>query len=368
VQHIGIEVGDLLRSHRAGVARYTQCLLTALLAQPHSEQIFGWAPWRRLLGGLVHPAHVKVRFFGRSPPQTRPDIFHAAACVFPEWKSKIEVATVHDLYGIPALNKMTAKTWRRIAYIQRADRLICVSHFTRNHLHELLNVSPSRTIAIPLAAASNFEPATPESKRKLREKLRLPQEFFLFVGRDRYNKNLHRLVTAYARSGLHTPLCIAGKQDDYSRERLGRRARRYHCAGSIRWLGAVSDTELPVLFSCASALCMPSTFEGFGLPVIEAMACGTPVLTSADCATEEAAGGKAILVDPKSIDSIADGLVRVLQMTDAQRADARAYATRRTWSDVAAETMQLYRDMSAAALSVSAPRAVVDFADTESSM
>lgn len=341
-QHIGIEVGDLLRPRRGGVARYTECLVSALLEGSQPAEIYGWAPWRRMLGGLINPVDIKLRFFGKVAPQERPHIFHATACVFPQWKSEIEIATVHDLYGIPRPNRMTESARRRVEYIRRADRIICVSHYTRNHLHELLNVPANRTVAIPLAAAENFKPATDERKRKLREKYRLPNEFFLFVGRDRYNKNLHRLVTAYARAGLDTPLCIAGRHNAFSRERLGRRARRGHCAGTIRWLGTVSDMELPTLLSCASALCMPSTFEGFGLPVIEAMACGTPVLTSAGCATEEVAGGKAVLVDPKSIDSIVDGLKRVLQATDIQRSEARAFAMRRTWSDVAAETMRVY--------------------------
>ena len=87
---------------------------------------------------------------------------------------------------------------------------------------------------------------------------------------------------------------------------------------------------------------MPSTFEGFGLPVVEAMACGTAVLTSEKCATEEAAGGHAVLVNPKSIDSIEDGLRRVLLTTDEQKAAARRFATQRTWTDVAAETLQVY--------------------------
>jgi glycosyltransferase involved in cell wall biosynthesis len=339
---IGIEVGDLLRPQRSGMARYTECLIAGLQDLPHDMQIFGFAPWRRLLGSLINPADIKLRFFGKVPPKSRPDLFHATACVFPKWKSKIEIATVHDLYGIPELNKMTEKTWRRVDYIQRADRIICVSHFTRNDLHDLLEVSPSRTIAIPLAVATNFVPASEEQKQDLRKKYRLPQEFFLFVGRDRYNKNLHRLVTAYARSGIKIPFCIAGRHDAYSRERLGRRATRYQCKGSLRWLGPVSDDELPALLSCASALCMPSTFEGFGLPVVEAMACGTAVLTSEKCATEEAAGGHAVLVNPKSIDSIAEGLVRVLKVTDQKKIAARTYATMRTWADVATETMQVY--------------------------
>lgn len=340
--NIGIEVGDLLRPHRAGMARYTQCLIEALQASPRSAQLVGYASWRRLLGGLINPADIKVRFFGKVPPTTLPDLFHATATVFPRWKSPVEIATVHDLYGIPKQSKMDEAARRRVAYISRADRIVCVSHFTRKHLHELLDVPVEKTVAIPLAANSEFVPATEEMKAKLRAKYKLPAEFYLFVGRDRYNKNLHRLVTAYARAGIQVPLYIAGRQNRQSHERLMRRAVRHRMTGSIHWLGSVSDAELPVLLSCASALCMPSTFEGFGLPVIEAMACRTRVLTSAGCATEEAAGGHGVLIDPKSVDSIAEGLKRVIELSDAQRDAARIYATRRTWADVAAETMEVY--------------------------
>ncbi len=338
-------MGDLLRPQRAGMARYTHCLVEGLKAQAHPAQFYGWAPWRRLLGKLINPADIKVRFFGKTPPQVRPDLFHATACVFPDWKSPVEIATVHDLYALPAAIKKTRpEIAGRVEYIERADRIICVSQFTRNHLHEVLELSPSRTTAIPLAAAANFVPATFETMHKIRKKFRLPQEFFLFVGRDRPNKNLQRLVMAYAQGGFKIPLYIAGRHDAGSKERLTALARERHSKGSLLWLDKVSDAELPVLLSCASALCMPSTFEGFGLPVIEAMACGTPVLTSAGCATEEAAGGHATLIEPNSVDSIAAGLSSVLATSEPQRAAARSYATRRTWSDVAAETFQVYVD------------------------
>jgi glycosyltransferase involved in cell wall biosynthesis len=343
VNHVGIEVGDLLRPHRAGMARYTASLISALAVQGHADEVQAWARWRRAFGWFARPPEVKLHFFGERPPKNRPAVFHAAACVFPRWESPVEIATVHDLWGIrKELQLSPDEVQRRTAYIRRAHRIICVSNYTRNHLHELLDIPSSRTVAIPLTAASSFVPASEESKRDMRRRFHLPQEFLLFVGRDRLTKNLDRLVAAYALSRLTMPLCIAGRQSKQTHERLLRLAHEHRCAGSIRWLGTVRDADLPVLLSCASALCFPSIFEGFGLPVIEAMACGTPVVTSAGRATEEAAGGKAVLVDPESIESIAEGLPRALQMTEAQRADARTHATRRTWADVAKETWQVY--------------------------
>jgi alpha-1,3-rhamnosyl/mannosyltransferase len=347
LEHIGIEVGDLLRPHRAGMARYADCLIEGLVDGGHSDSIDAWAPWRRAFGWFTRPK-TSVHYFGDRPPKVRPSVFHATACVFPQWKSEVEVTTVHDLLAIhPDLRLSPTEVRQRTAYIHRADRIICVSHFTRNSLHDLLDIPSNRTVAIPLAAAANLAPASTERKQALRRHFNLPQEFLLFIGRDRRNKNLDRLVAAYALSRLAMPLCIAGRQKKDTCERLLGLAREHDCLGSIRWLGSVSDDELPALLSCASVLCLPSTFEGFGLPVVEAMACGTTVVTSAGRATEEAAGGKAILVEPESIESITDGLLRALQMTDAQRDDARQYATRRTWAHVAEETWRVYTSQNA---------------------
>jgi glycosyltransferase involved in cell wall biosynthesis len=343
VLQIGVETGDLLRPHRAGMARYTYCLLTALARRSVPAELHAWSPWRRVLGWMTSPVRAPMHFFGNRPPRQRPDIFHATACVFPAWKSPIEVATVHDLYAVREELQLPAEeVKRRTEYIHRADRVICVSQHTRNHLHALLNIPPERTVAIPLAVEARFAPASQAKRLALQRKWRLPAEFLLFVGRARSNKNLERLIAAYALSGVTMPLCIVGAQGKQGRSQLMQLAITAGCADRLRWLGAIAEDDLPVLLSCASALCMPSTFEGFGLPIIEAMACGTPVLTSAGRATEEAAGGQAVLVDPHSVESIADGLIRALQVSDSQRAAAREYAVRRNWDDVAAETWRVY--------------------------
>jgi glycosyltransferase involved in cell wall biosynthesis len=344
VLHIGIEAGDLLRSHRAGMARYTQSLLVALSRSALPAKVRAWAPRRRMLGLLKSPLRLPVHFFGDTHPRVRPDIFHATACVFPAWKSAVEIATVHDLYAVrEELGLSADEIRRRTDYIHRADRIICVSQYTRTHLHALLDLPAEKSVSIPLTAHESFKPASTEQQRQLRRRYGLPTEFLLFVGRYRKNKNLEGLMAGYAASGLRLPLYIVGAFNKQEYEMTMGLAAELGCAGAIGWLNAVDESELPTLLSCASALCLPSTFEGFGLPIVEAMACGTPVLTSTGRATEETAGGHAILVDPESVESIADGLHRVLEMTAAQRALARQYAGRRTWKDVAAETWRAYQ-------------------------
>jgi len=355
VLSIGLEAGDLLRQRSSGMARYTGCLLAALSHMPNAE-VRPWAPYRRMLGLLRSPELLPMRFFGAKPPSLRPDIFHATACVFPQWKSPIEIATVHDLFAVrEELNVSADEIRRRTDYIHRADRVICVSRHTRAHLHSILDIPESRTAAIPLAVHPRFKPATPDERNRVRRRHGLPAEFLLFVGRYRHNKNLDRLIKAHAASRTDLPLYIVGAYDKYEHDVVMKVAAEAGGAGALGWLKAVSESELPALLSSASALCMPSTFEGFGLPIIEAMACGTPVLTSAGRATEETAGGHAVLVDPESIESIADGLRRVVEMTAERRVLARQHATRRTWTDVAAETWQVYAGAYQASVADSSP-------------
>lgn len=340
---IAVEIGDVLRPGHAGMGRYAGCLLSALERSARSADIEGWAPRRRALSWLTASTRVRPRFFAARPPRERPQLFHATACVFPPWRSSVEIATVHDLYAVRAELGLTAQELaRRTAYIVRADRVICVSRGTREELHRVVDIPRSHTVAIALAADSRFVPASPEARLRVRRRYALPHEFLLFLGRDRPNKNLDRLVTAHARSAIALPLCIAGRQSRATRERLSSLARVHRASGEVRWLGYVPDDDLPPLLSAASALCLPSTLEGFGLPIIEAMACGTAVLTSMGHATEEAAGGHAVLVDPMCVDSIADGMLRVLARSEAQCLAAQRYATSRTWDDVAGETWRLY--------------------------
>jgi glycosyltransferase involved in cell wall biosynthesis len=342
--HIALEAGDLLRPHRAGLARYAECLIAALLGQDESTAIEAWAPLRRSVYWFASRPSARLRFFCKQPPRRRPDIFHATSCVFPDWKSWVEIATVHDLYGIrPEQGLAADELERRSRYIWRADALICISEHTRDHLHSLLDVPREITQVIRPAPHPRFIPATAEAKRWLQRRYGLAEEFLLFLGRDRANKNLDRLVEAHALARLDIPLYFCGEHSRSTRHRLQQSAAAHGCAGPLRWLGRWPEEELPILLSCASALCIPSTFEGFGLPIVEAMACRTAVVTSAGRATEEASGGMAVLVDPESTESIADGLVRALARTQSQLAAARRYAASRTWKDVAGETLRVYR-------------------------
>jgi len=328
------------------MACYAACLIAAMQPASAGLDVQAWAPSRRALGRLLAPLSGRVRYYGRRPPADWPALYHATTVNFPSWRSGSEVATVHDLYNArEALHLDAAQLARRTAYIRRADALLCVSEATRKHLHALLDIPRARSRVVRLAVDSRFAPAPAAAHDALRRRRSLPAEFLLYVGGERANKNLDGLVRAYAASGLDMPLYLAGRHSAATRRRLRDLARAHRPRGAVRLLGVVHDRELPVLMSAATALCLPSTFEGFGLPIVEAMACGTSVLTSRGGATEETANGFAVLVDPHSIESMAEGLRAVIAPRAAEREAARRYATARSWRDVARETLAAYSEV-----------------------
>ena len=179
----------------------------------------------------------------------------------------------------------------------------------------------------------------------------MPQRFVLHLGTLEPRKNLARLVEAFARARQQLPECddlklvlAGGKGWDYDDifatvERLGLQEH-------VLFPGYVADADLPWFYRAATVFAYPSLLEGFGLPVLEAMACGTPVITSAVSSLPEVAGDAALLVDPMSVDALADALVRVLSdaaLAGKMRRKGLLQAGRFSWQRTAAETVAVYR-------------------------
>jgi glycosyltransferase involved in cell wall biosynthesis len=166
----------------------------------------------------------------------------------------------------------------------------------------------------------------------------------LFVGLTNPNKNLPRLLAAYAQSaarGEHR-LAVVGHVPEKQHQALDEELSELGIRDHVHLTGYVADAELPALYAGAAAFLFPSLYEGFGLPILEAMASGVPVLTSTTSACPEAAGGHACLVDPESIDAIANGIDAVLKMTVAERDAAQGYARSCTWRRTAESTLAAY--------------------------
>jgi glycosyltransferase involved in cell wall biosynthesis len=175
---------------------------------------------------------------------------------------------------------------------------------------------------------------------------------FLFsVGRLNRRKNLGRLLQAYAllrtRGAPAVPLVIGGKPD-YGIEAPFSRSRSAAGRDNVRWMGLISDEDLPAFYSGAAAFVYPSLFEGFGLPVLEAMACGTPVVTSDRTALPELTGDAALLIDPVSIEALAEAMTRILTdhaLADDLRRRGLERSRRFSWGETAKRTLAVYREV-----------------------
>ena len=237
------------------------------------------------------------------------------------------VVTVHDLRpappprGVPALAPAHGPRRRFATAPRHADAVVAVSAFTRDELVELLDV--------PASGSASSRTASSRSSRPTGR--RAPGDYVLAVGTLEPRKNLARAVEAARLAGVE--LRVVGAPGWGGVEVPG-------------WAGRVDDDELAALYRGARCLVFPSLYEGFGLPVLEAMACGTPVVTSRGGATEEVAGGAAVLVDPldAGVDRGRDRRGRAAARR-ARRARARAGAARSRWARAADLVEALWREL-----------------------
>src|SRR6476661_3970165 len=239
--------------------------------------------------------------------------------------------TVHDLavFRHPdAFNRWTRTYSPRVVprVLAAARRIIAVSEFTRRELAELLNVPGEKIRVVPNGIDDEFTPEGPAADG----------EYVLAVGTLEPRKNLPRLVEAAKRNDLE--LRIVGARGWGGVEVAG---------NGVRWLGEVSDAELARLYRGALCVAYPSVYEGFGIPVLEAMACGAPVVTSRGTAMEEVAGGAAVLVDPTDPAELAAGIDRAAAQRDTLVARGLERARAFRWDAIADATVGVYREAAA---------------------
>jgi len=323
-----IDVSPLAQT-RAGTARYLQGLLGTLRDRPEVDVVpvaFG-GPNRAAT--IVRDAVWYPLGLPRRAAHAAADLVHCPTFRGPPSLRLPLVVTVHDLAVLrfPWAFDAWTRVYSRVAVarvVRAADAVIAVSEFTKRELLELLDVRPERVRVIPNAPASVFSPDGDAT----------PGEYVLAVGTLEPRKNLPALADAARRAGVE--LRVAGRRGWGDVDVNG---------AGVRWLGEVSDPELAALYRGALCVAYTSIYEGFGLPVLEAMACGAPVVTSSGTATEEVAGSAAVLVDPRDPDVIAAGIEQALGRRDELRAAGLARARAYSWRDVAEQTVALYREV-----------------------
>ena len=278
----------------------------------------------------------------------RPDVVHYTNYLAPAVLAGAYVVSVHDMslartpeYHTLKKRLLTASLVPRVA--RRARLVLTPSEATSRDVVTDLGIPEDRVIAIPYAAAEIFQPvkAPPEFPG-------LDRPYFLFVGTIEPRKNLVRLIDAFAAFARETPdvnLVLAG-QRGWKCEEIYARAARPDVAARTIILDYVREDSLPSLYSHALACVYPSLFEGFGFPVVEAMACGAPVLTSNTTSCAEIGQGAALLVDPLDVNAISTGL-RSLARSGELREDLRARGLIRaasfSWAETGRRTLSAYR-------------------------
>jgi glycosyltransferase involved in cell wall biosynthesis len=332
VLRVGIDVSALGLT-RAGTARHIRSLLAAL----RDEDI---AVRRYALGGSSR-ALVPVRdvgwYLGVLPMKARLDSVDVLHC--PTQRAPVRspvplVVTFHDLAVLrhpETFNRWTREYSQRVLprVARAATRLIAVSEFTKRELLDVLGVPGQKVRVIPNAVG---EPFTAEGEAA-------EGDYVLAVSTLEPRKNLPRLVEGYERARLNgLPLLVAGAAG-WGDVRVD--------GNSVRWLGEVGDEELARLYRGARCVAYVSLYEGFGLPVLEAMACGTPVVAARTGALEEVSGDAAVLVDPLDPDAIAAGLNEAIDRREDLRARGLERARAFDWHDVARETAAVYSEAAA---------------------
>jgi glycosyltransferase involved in cell wall biosynthesis len=379
--HIGIDASRVTVAQRTGTEHYTFELLAALaqLDRQNRYTLYCNQPPAALppLGpnfSLRHIPFPRLWTHARLSVELAlhpPDVLFVPAHVLPLGvllrRRMRTVVTIHDMgyMRFPESHTPAQRRYLRLSTswsARAASQLIAISNTTRDDLMRYAGARPEKISVVHHGVSPRFQPVADQNLiAATQAKYGITPPYFLYVGTIQPRKNLARLIEAFASAtrdwGLGTgniapnpqspipnlQLVIAGKRGWLTGE-IERQAAQLFGSGSpaVRFTGYIADQDLPALLSGALAFVFPSRYEGFGMPILEAMACGTPVLASATSALPEIAGAAALLIDPEDTAAIADGLAR-LTSDAVLRADLRARGLARaaqfTWERCAAETL-----------------------------
>jgi glycosyltransferase involved in cell wall biosynthesis len=323
---VAVDVTPLAQT-RAGTARYLQALLPRVERTVEVDRVRGFASGRAgtlWLDLAWYPHVLPLRARGA-------DVLHCTTYRGPVRTRTPLVVTVHDVavFRHPeAFPRWTRAYSRRVVphVLRAARRVLAVSQFTADELEAVLGIPRAKIRVVSNAVDSTFSS----------DGDRAEGDYVLAVGTLEPRKNLRRTIEAAERLGVE--LRVAG-----ARGWGGVEARGDH----VRWLGEISDGELARQYRGAACVAYPSLYEGFGIPVLEAMACGTPVVTSAGGATAEVARDAAVLVDPTDVSAIEAGIEEAIARRETLRRLGLARAADFSWDESARLTIDAYEEAAA---------------------
>ena len=317
-----------------------------------------------LVSANMDPLAMRSRGAFRSlVEKSKVDLLHVPSAWAPTPLDTPLVATVHDV--TPLLYPRSLSPVLRFRYkrqlthtLSEARRIITVSQISLSALSAYAGVNPAKVRVIHNGVSERFHPGvTPEEQAAARRHYSLPEQFAFWVGDFRPEKNLTFLIQAWSRLPHHVPdppaLVLAGAQRGEYRK-LRKEVEKRGMEGKVLFPGFIRDDDLPAVYTAATLFVFPSLYEGFGLPPLEAMACGTPCVVSNSSSLPEVTGSAALLFNPTSLDALQECVLRVLtdrELYEALRRDGLRQSALFPWSKAAQETLGVYRS----ALDVSGP-------------
>jgi glycosyltransferase involved in cell wall biosynthesis len=302
-------------------------------------------PWARIAWEQCAQPFVAAR--------ERFDLLHGLAFVSPLMGRCPTVVTVHDLSFalFPAWARGANAAYLRLfthLSCKQATRIIAVSEHTRRDVIRLYGVADDKVQAIPHGVDARFGPRPRQEIADFRRAHALPERFILFVGTLEPRKNLVRLIHAYSniKSQMSSVKLVLVGGRAWADGEIFTTIETLDLKEEVIWAGYAAAADLPLWYNSADVFAFPSLYEGFGMPLLEAMACGTPVVTSAAACLPEVAGDAALIVPPDDADALADALQRALTdhaVRQTLRANGLARAAAFAWEDTARRTAAVYR-------------------------
>ncbi len=342
--HIAVDISPLKTGHKVrGTGSYTENLTKAL--------------------SVYFPEHTYSFTFGRMPSEI--DVVHYPYfdpffLTLPVKRNYKMVVTVHDLTPIVLSGDFPigiggkAKWMVQKNLLRTADAIITDSNSSKKDIMQFVNIPEKKIHVTYLAAGESFKKLRTQEIEKVLKKYHVPKDFILYVGDVTNNKNLPRLIQAIKKT--NTKAVLVGKalrNEKYDKKNLWNRdLNQVHFLvdedKQFILLGFVEEKDLIALYNAATLFVMPSLYEGFGLPILEAMSCGCPVITSQEGSLHEVSADAAIFVDPYSIESMTNGLQQLLQdkkLADLYSKKGLARSKAFSWKKTAEATIKVYEEV-----------------------
>lgn len=343
---VGLNISPTKNIHRfRGIGFYTQNLVDCLKAQKSKD--------------------FEIIFFDGEEVPKGIDLVHYP--YFDLFKPTLKignqktVVTVHDVIPLlfsshyPPGLRGRVNFWLQKRSLLASSSVICDSRASKRDIAKHLNYPKKKIHVVYLAANKIYKPVKSESMlRAVKKKYHLPKKFVLYVGDVNYHKNLLGLIAAVKKTDL--PLVIAGKaataktfdSSHIENQPLVKIIKEFGDDPKVRRLGFVPDKELVVLYNLASVYCLPSFYEGFGLSILEAMACGTPVVAAKTGSLPEVCGQAAVMVNPRKVDQMAKQLSKVAldsKLSKKLSDEGISQAKKFKWQKTAEQTLEVYREV-----------------------